>query len=194
MNKYVENILQDAVEVHKKFSLDSSTTLVEMSKIIVDCFHNGGKVLICGNGGSAADAQHLAAEFANRFVMERPPLPAIAMTTDTSLLTAIGNDYSYEEIFEKQVKALCNKNDVVWGISTSGNSKNVVRALRAAEKIGAKTIGFSGGAGGEMRGLCDSIIVVDSPVTARIQEIHILSGHIICGLVDEMMFGEFVGR
>ncbi len=193
MVKYVENIFEDAIEVHKRFSVDNANKLIEMSKMIVDCFHNGGKLLICGNGGSAADAQHLAAEFANRFVMERPPLPAIAITTDTSLLTAIGNDYSFEEIFEKQVKALCNENDIVWGISTSGNSNNVILGLRAAAKTGAKTIGFAGGDGGAMRGLCDSIITVDSTITARIQEIHILSGHIICGLVDEMMFGKFAG-
>ena len=125
--------------------------------------------------------------------MERPPLAAIALTTDTSLLTAVGNDYSFDEVFEKQVSALANPGDVVWGISTSGNSENVIRGLKRAIKCDAKTIGFAGRDGGKMPGLCDKILVVNHQSTARIQEIHIMSAHIICGLVDEIMFGRFAG-
>lgn len=193
MIKYVTDIFEDTIETHKRFSIDNADKLVTISKVIVDCFQNGGKLMLFGNGGSAADAQHIAAEFASRFVMERPPLPAMALTTDTSLLTAVGNDYSFDDVFDKQVKALCNENDVVWGISTSGNSKNVLAALRSAEKIGAKSIGFAGGDGGKMHGLCDNMIIVDSQITARIQEVHIMAAHIICGLVDEIMFGKFAG-
>lgn len=149
--------------------------------------------MICGNGGSAADAQHIAAEFVGRFVMERPSLPAMALTTDTSLLTAVSNDYDFSDIFEKQVAAFANPGDIVWGISTSGNSENVIKALRKATKHNAVTLGFSGKDGGKMQGLCDHILVVDDKVTARIQELHIMSAHIICGLVDEIMFGKFAG-
>ncbi len=159
--------------------------------MIVERFDRGNKLLLFGNCGLAADAQHIAAEFASRFVMERPPLPAIALTTDTSLLTAVGNDYSFDQVFEKQVSALANAGDIVWGISTSGNSENVIKGLKRAIKCEAKTIGFAGKDGGKMPGLCDKILIVENQVTARIQEIHIMSAHIICGLVDEIMFGKF---
>lgn len=193
MKQYIEDMFDEAIKAHKEFALDHAGIIEEIAKTIVECFENGNKVLIFGNGGSAADAQHIAAEFASRFVMERPPLAAIALTTDTSLLTAVGNDYSFDEVFEKQVSALANPGDVVWGISTSGNSENVIRGLKRAIKCDAKTIGFAGRDGGKMPGLCDKILVVDHQSTARIQEIHIMSAHIICGLVDEIMFGRFAG-
>ena len=156
------------------------TACVLVSEAIVD----GKKLLIFGNGGSAADAQHIAAELTGRYKSERRGLPAIALTTDTSALTAIGNDYGYKEVFKRQVEALANKGDVVIGISTSGNSKNVIKALKKAKKIGCKTIGFSGRDGGKMNEVCDINIVVPSNDTPRIQEMHILMGHIICQAVD----------
>ena len=194
MHEYVDAIFQESIEAHKNFAADNAQIIVNFATTIADAFVNGKKLLICGNGGSAADAQHIAAEFVSRFVMERPSLPAIALTTDTSLLTAIGNDYSFDEVFEKQVSALANEGDIVWGISTSGNSENVLRALRKAVKNGAVVLGFSGRNGGQMKGLCDHLIIVDNQITARIQEIHILCAHIICGLVDEIMFGKYSDR
>lgn len=191
MQEYVNSIFHDSIEAHKKFSVDNSKILVDFAVAIAKCLTNGNKILLCGNGGSAADSQHIAAEFVGRFVMERPSLPAIALTTDTSLLTAVGNDYSFAEVFEKQVAALANQGDIVWGISTSGNSENVVRALKKASKAGATVLGFAGRDGGIMKNLCDQIVIVDNKETARIQEIHIMCAHIICGLVDEIMFGKF---
>jgi len=156
------------------------TACVIVSEAIVD----GKKLLIFGNGGSAADAQHIAAELTGRYKTERRGLPGIALTTDTSALTAIGNDYGYKEIFKRQVEALANKGDVAIGISTSGNSKNVIKALKKAKKLGCKTIGFSGRDGGKMNEVCDINIIVPSDNTPRIQEMHILIGHIICQSVD----------
>ncbi len=193
MIEYVNSIFEDSINAHKKFAAANAQILVDFAQAVADCFAGGGKVMICGNGGSAADAQHIAAEFASRFVMERPPLPAMALTTDTSLLTAVGNDYDFSDVFEKQVSAFANPGDIVWGISTSGNSENVIKALHRAAKNGAVTLGFSGRDGGRMKGLCDKLLVVDNMATARIQELHIMSAHIICGLVDEIMFGKFAG-
>ncbi len=193
MIEYVNNIIDNSIKAHNRFARGNTEQLIIFAQTIVNCLNNGGKILICGNGGSAADAQHIAAEFVGRFVMERPSLPAIALTTDTSLLTAVSNDYSFSEVFEKQVASLANPGDILWGISTSGNSENVIKALRKASKNNVTTLGFSGRDGGQMRGICDHIIVIDEKETARIQELHILSAHIICGLVDEIMFGKFVG-
>lgn len=193
MIEYVNTIIDNSIKAHNRFAKENTEQLIIFAQTIVNCLNNGGKILICGNGGSAADAQHIAAEFVGRFVMERPSLPAIALTTDTSLLTAVSNDYSFSDIFEKQVSALANQGDILWGISTSGNSENVIKALRKASKNNVTTLGFSGRDGGQMRGICDHIIVIDEKETARIQELHILSAHIICGLVDEIMFGKFAG-
>lgn len=145
----------------------------------------GGKILFVGNGGSAADAQHLAAEFVGRFEKERRGLAAIALTTDTSILTAVGNDYGFDQVFSRQVEALARPGDVVVGISTSGNSPNVVQALMVAKDLGAITIGMTGESGGKMASICDLCIQVPSKITARIQEAHILIGHIVCAAVDE---------
>ncbi|MEN9352773.1 MAG: sugar isomerase [Fibrobacterota bacterium] len=144
----------------------------------------GSKILWMGNGGSAADSQHLAAEIVGRFVKERRGLPSIALTTDTSILTAVGNDYGFEQIFSRQVEALALAGDVVVGISTSGNSPNVVRAIEAAKLLGAHTVGFTGEGGGKLAGLCDTMIRIPATVTARIQECHILVGHILCECID----------
>jgi D-sedoheptulose 7-phosphate isomerase len=144
----------------------------------------GGKILICGNGGSAADSQHIAAEIVGRFKKERKGLPAIALTTDTSILTSVGNDYGYDYIFARQVEALCRPEDLVIGITTSGNSANVVRAMEAAKTIGATTVGFTGGTGGKLNALCDFNLVMPSSVTARIQEAHIFVGHCLCEILE----------
>ncbi|MBL3519343.1 D-sedoheptulose 7-phosphate isomerase [Arcobacter lanthieri] len=158
--------------------------LLEASKIAVETLKNGNKILICGNGGSAADAQHFAAELTGRYKTERRGLPGIALTTDTSALTAIGNDYGYDRVFDRQVEALANKGDLLIGISTSGNSTNVINALKVARELGCKTIGLTGRDGGKMNGFCDINIVVPSNDTPRIQEMHILFEHTICQIID----------
>jgi D-sedoheptulose 7-phosphate isomerase len=152
--------------------------------IATETLEAGHKILLCGNGGSAADAQHIAAELTGRYKIERKGLPAIALTTDTSALTAIGNDYGYEHVFARQVEALAQKGDLLIAISTSGNSQNVLYALEKAKEIGCRTVGLSGKGGGKMSDLCDINIVVPSDDTARIQEMHIMIGHILCQLID----------
>lgn len=155
---------------------------------IASAFLGDRKLLICGNGGSAADAQHMAAEFVNRFQLERPPLPAMALTTDTSVITSIGNDYSFEDVFSKQVKALGIEGDVLLALSTSGNSKNVLSAVEVANKQGLYTVGMLGNKGGKLSTAVDMALIVKSDVTARVQEAHILAEHIICHLVDYILF------
>ncbi len=160
---------------------------------MVACLENGGKILSCGNGGSAADSQHFAAELVGRFEREREELAAIALTTDTSILTAVGNDYGYDEIFSKQVRALGKRGDILFGISTSGNSKNVVAAVEAARKKGMTVVGMTGRDGGKIGKLIgkdDVLLNVESPVTARIQEVHLLMLHCLCDSIDNLMFGE----
>lgn len=160
----------------------------QTAKLIVETLNAGGKVLLAGNGGSAADAQHIAAEFVSRFHYDRPGLAAIALTTDTSILTAIGNDYGYERLFARQVQALGRKGDIFIGISTSGNSGNVLEALQVARTMGLTTIGFAGQTGGKMVDQCDLILRMPSKETPKIQEGHIAIGHIICGLVEATIF------
>ncbi|MES2447517.1 MAG: D-sedoheptulose 7-phosphate isomerase [Bacteroidota bacterium] len=166
--------------------IDQLVPAIETScKMITETLLNGGKILLAGNGGSAADAQHIAAELTGRYVKERKALPAIALTVDTSALTAISNDYGYESVFSRQIEALANPNDLFIGISTSGNSANILKSLASAKAIGCKTIGLSGRDGGKMNDLCDINIIIPDDVTARIQEMHILIGHIFCKSVDE---------
>ena len=155
------------------------------SKIIVESLKNGNKILLCGNGGSAADAQHIAAELTGRYKTERKGLPGIALTTDTSALTAIGNDYGYDRVFDRQVESLAVSGDVIIGISTSGNSKNVINALKLGQELGCKTVGLSGRGGGDMNSTCDINLVVPSDNTPRIQEMHILFGHTMCQIIDD---------
>jgi D-sedoheptulose 7-phosphate isomerase len=162
--------------------------VVQSAETIVTTLRSGGKVLIAGNGGSAADAQHIAGEFVSRFHYDRPGLAAIALTTDTSILTAIGNDYGYERLFSRQVQALGREGDVFVGISTSGNSANVIAAFEEAQKMKLTTIGFTGAKGGKMLDLCDITLRMPSTETPKIQEGHIAIGHIICGLVEAAMF------
>lgn len=149
-----------------------------------NCIKNGGKILLCGNGGSAADSQHIAAEIVGRFKKERKGLAAIALTTDTSILTSVGNDYGYDYIFARQIEGLCRAEDLVIGLTTSGNSANVVRAIEAANEVGATTVGLTGGTGGKLNGLCDYNVVVPSAITARIQEAHIFIGHCLCEILE----------
>lgn len=159
--------------------------IAEACRVTVETVKNGKKVLLCGNGGSAADAQHIAAEFTGRYKSEREALPAIALTTDTSALTAIGNDYGFDTVFSRQVEAYANKGDLLIGISTSGNSQNVINAFEKAKKRGCFCIALSGRDGGRMRELADLNIIIPSSNTPRIQEMHILIGHIICQAVDD---------
>lgn len=162
--------------------------IADASSAVSDSLRAGGRVLFCGNGGSAADAQHLAAELSGRFYYDRPPLDGEALHVNTSYLTAVANDYSYDEIYARLVRARARKGDVVIGLSTSGNSGNIIRALEVAREIGAITIGFTGEGGGRMKDICDHLIAVPSKDTPRIQESHITIGHIICELVESSLF------
>ena len=167
-------------------TLESIGESIEIAaKICIDCLRSGNKILIFGNGGSAADAQHIAAEIVGRYKKERKGLSAIALTTDNSVLTSISNDYDYSYIFERQVEALGNKGDVLIGISTGGSSTNVINALKISKKLGCQSIGFSGKGGGEFNNLCDVNLEVIAQDTPRIQEMHILFGHVICHLIDQ---------
>ncbi|ABB39415.2 Phosphoheptose isomerase [Oleidesulfovibrio alaskensis G20] len=178
----------DGSRLREAFFQENADAVVDVARIMAVCIARGGKVLLCGNGGSAADAQHLAAEFVNRFIMDRPPLPAIALTTDSSVLTSIGNDFGFEQVFSKQVQALGQQGDVLIAISTSGGSPNVLAALRAAAEKGVITVGLTGKGGGAMAELCDYLIDVKDSRTPLIQEIHIAVGHLLCGLVDHYLF------
>ena len=185
----MQSIIKNEFNAHLNSSqktLENISLNIEIAaKICVDCLKKGNKILIFGNGGSAADAQHIAAEIVGRYKVERKGLPAIALTTDTSVLTSIGNDFGFEHLFDRQVQALANKNDVLIGISTGGTSKNVISALKLGKSNGCKVIGFSGKSGGDFNNICDINLVVASEDTPRIQEIHILIGHIICHLIDQ---------
>jgi D-sedoheptulose 7-phosphate isomerase len=188
LEEIIERVLADSIEVKETFVRDNVSNLILLAEKIASAFMNDRKLMLCGNGGSAADAQHIAAEFVNRFMLERPPLPALALTTDTSIITCIGNDYSFDEIFSKQIRALGMEGDVLLAISTSGNSKNVLLAARDAQARGIYVAGLLGGNGGELKDLVDLALVVDNKETARIQETHILTGHIICYLIDHILF------
>ncbi|MBI5453530.1 MAG: D-sedoheptulose 7-phosphate isomerase [Deltaproteobacteria bacterium] len=189
MEKIVEKSFRDSVKAKERFFTKKNMALVvEASEAIVSSFKSGGKLMLIGNGGSAADSQHIAAEFVNRFEIERPPLPALALTTDTSDLTSIGNDYSFDQVFSKQIRALGKEDDVLLAISTSGNSANVLKGIEAAKALKIKTIGLTGKDGGKIADKVDILLNVDSKTTARIQETHITICHIICELVDHMLF------
>lgn len=179
-----------SIAVKRQFLRDNLDGLVRAVDIVAEALQAGNKLLLFGNGGSAADAQHIAAEFVNRFKIERAPLPAIALTTDTSALTSIANDYGYAEVFAKQVRALGRRGDVALAISTSGNATNVLRAVTACRRIGVRTIALTGGSGGKLAGAADLVLCAGASTdTARIQETHILVGHIICEQVDAKLFG-----
>ena len=184
MKDQINRIFNDHARVQEAFLEENLDLLVEITEILVDAFRKGRKVLFFGNGGSAADAQHLAAELVVRFTRNRDPLPAVALTTDTSALTAAGNDFGFERIFSRQIRALGRPGDVAVGISTSGRSANVIAALKEARTIGLKTVAFTGGDAGELPDLADILLCVPSDVTARIQEMHICLGHLLCGALE----------
>ena len=188
MEDHIVKIFKESIRVKEAFVNENLSKLVKVVEAIIAALKAGNKILIFGNGGSAADAQHIAAEFVNRFVIERPPLPAVALTTDTSIITSIGNDYDFSEIFSKQIRAIGQSGDIAWGISTSGNSANVLKALEVAKKMGLVTVAFTGKDGGQIAKVADLSINVSSSVTARIQEVHITAGHAICDLVDIKLF------
>jgi D-sedoheptulose 7-phosphate isomerase len=189
MKEAITKAFEESIQAKKAFLKENLSTLMSAIDAIAEAFLRGNKFLIFGNGGSAADAQHIAAEFVNRFRIERPPLPALALTTDTSTLTSIANDYDYKEIFSKQVKALGKEGDVALAISTSGNAANVLAAIEVCKKLKIATIGLTGGDGGKMARQVDYLLrVSEGKNTARIQETHILVGHVICELVDQKLF------
>lgn len=189
MKETIRKIFEESIEAKRSFFEEQTEDLIRVIHLIADAFTNQRKLLLFGNGGSAADAQHIAAEFVNRFQIERPPLPAIALTTDTSAITSIANDYDYVEIFAKQVKALGLPGDIAFAISTSGNAANVIRGIEMCRSLGITTIGLTGGDGGRMRSLVDHALVVSgSTNTARIQESHILIAHTVCEMVDRQLF------
>jgi D-sedoheptulose 7-phosphate isomerase len=190
MTDKIKNIISESVSVKNKILQDEKMidTLKKTVTVIVDAFKNGNKVLFCGNGGSAADAQHLAAEFSGRFYTDRDALPAEALHCNTSYITAVANDYSYDVIYSRIVKGIGKKGDVLVGLSTSGNSKNIINAFEVAKEKGLITIGLTGESGGKMKIISDYLLNVPSMDTPRIQESHILLGHIICQLVEEQYF------
>lgn len=181
-------IFKESSHLKQVFVNENLSKIVRVVDAIIATLKQEKKILLFGNGGSAADAQHLAAEFVNRFIIERPPLPAIALSTDTSVITSIANDYDYADIFAKQVRAIGQTGDLAWGISTSGSSPNVVAALETAKKMGMTTVAFTGKDGGKMISLADYTLNVSSTSVPRIQEVHITAGHAICEMVDYKLF------
>jgi len=188
MEDYILKIFRESIQLKESFVNENLIRIVNVVEAITAALKAGNKILLFGNGGSAADAQHLAAEFVNRFLIERPPLPAIALSTDTSVLTSIGNDYSFAEVFAKQIRAIGHKGDVAWGITTSGASPNVVKALETAKKMGLVTVAFTGKDGGDAARIADYVLNVSSGNTPRIQEVHMTVGHVICEMVDLKLF------
>ena len=190
MRSQIKNIVKESISV-KESVLNDENLIGEIEKIttiVVNVFKNGGKVFFCGNGGSAADAQHLAAEFSGRFYFDRAPLFAEALHVNTSYLTAVANDYGYEYVFSRLIEAKGSRGDILFGLSTSGNSENIIKAFDKARSQSVITIGFTGEGGGKMKDYSDYLIAVPSKDTPRIQEAHILLGHIICELVEERVF------
>jgi D-sedoheptulose 7-phosphate isomerase len=184
----VNSIIQQSLRAHAETIVQLDRLIpdiVRLAELVQASLTHGGKILFMGNGGSAADSQHLAAELVGRFQTERRGLAAIALSTDTSILTSVGNDYGFERVFARQVEALCRPEDVLIGISTSGNSANVVRAIEIGKEIGATTVALTGEGGGKLAAMCDLTLAVPSRVTARVQEAHILIGHILCELIDD---------
>ena len=192
MNKFISQQIEESYKVKEKILADSSlmSLINEVAKKAVETYKNGHKTLIAGNGGSAADAQHIAGEFVSKFYFDRPGLASQALTTDTSILTAVANDYGYERLFARQIQANGDRGDLFIAISTSGNSANILEALKECQDKGILTVGLTGESGGKMVDLCDYCIRIPSSSTPRIQESHILIGHIICSVVEEALFGK----
>ncbi|MDD6814279.1 MAG: D-sedoheptulose 7-phosphate isomerase [Akkermansia muciniphila] len=187
MNQYISSELNVIAAGMHQLAAECTGTLANIAKLCLDSMRAGGKVMFCGNGGSAADAQHLAAELVGRYKLNRPAYAALALTTDTSILTAVGNDFGYDTVFERQVQGLGRAGDVLIGISTSGNSKNVLLAMQAARAMGIHTVAFTGCGGGAMAQQADLSLRVPSDVTNHIQEMHIACGHLLCGLVEKAL-------
>jgi len=188
MEDRIKKAFKESIALKEAFIKANVEKIILLVQLVLDTLKGGGKILLFGNGGSAADAQHIAAEFVNRFRRDRHPLPALALTTDTSILTSIANDYDFSLVFLKQIQALGKPGDLAWGISTSGNSPNVNLALEEAKRMGLKTVALGGGTGGKMAEIADLVLVVNSKDTPRIQEVHITIGHVVCELVEEMFF------
>ncbi len=188
MQDKILKAFEESISVKEKFVKDNVDAIIEVSKAIADAFNDGKKLILFGNGGSATDASHIAAEFVNRFKKERPPLPAIALNTDVAVITSIANDYDFSEIFSKQIKAIGEEGDLVLAISTSGNSSNVLKAMEAAKKKKMKTIALTGTKGERFASKATYSFVVPSDNTPRIQETHITLGHVICQMVEEILF------
>ena len=184
MENEIKSLFEKNIELHQAVKDELAPKIAEAASLIVNAYTQGRKLLLCGNGGSAADSQHIAAELVGRFKKERRGLPAVALTTDTSIMTAVANDYWYDVLFARQVEALGDKDDILIALSTSGNSVNIIRAVEAAKFKGLKTIGFLGGDGGQLKSLVDVSLIVPSQESDRVQEIHILMAHIICQLID----------
>ncbi len=188
MKERIQQIARDSLETKKNFFESHSDEVARAARLILDSIRNGGKILIFGNGGSAADAQHIAAELVNRLNYDRPPIAAIALTTDSSILTSVGNDSSFDDLFERQLRALGRAGDVALAISTSGNSPNALRAVRAAREMGIKTVALTGRDGGKIGSMVDVALTVEAGSTQRIQETHITIGHILCELIEEELY------
>lgn len=190
MKDEVRRIFEASIQVKQQFLLDQLPALIAATEAVIATLRRGGKILLFGNGGSAADAQHIAAEFVNRYVRDRPPLSAIALTTDTSALTAIANDFGPEDVFAKQIQALGKEGDIALAFSTSGNSPNVLRGLERCRELGIQTVGLTGGTGGALAERVDHCLCIAATTsTPRIQEAHILIGHAICEMVDHVLYG-----
>jgi D-sedoheptulose 7-phosphate isomerase len=185
----IRGAIRESIEVKSDLLTQHVSTIADLSRLLIDALRAGKKLVLFGNGGSAADAQHVAAELVNRFQMDRNPLPAIALTTDTSILTSVGNDLAFDELFSRQVRALVQRGDVAVGISTSGNSSNVINGIVAAKEKGAVTVGFTGRSGGRLKDLVDTCCQVSSESTARIQEAQITIWHALCEVIEREMFG-----
>ena len=190
MKNKIKKILKESLGVQENFISTEADRIAKGALMLAGCLASGHKILIFGNGGSAADSQHIAAEFINRFAMERPGLAAIALTCDTSVLTAISNDYSFDNVFSRQIESIGRPGDLAWGISTSGKSENVIKAMDKAHEMGLSTMIFTGKDGGDLKDRGDMVYIVRSEITARIQECHILTAHILCGLVEKTLFPE----
>jgi D-sedoheptulose 7-phosphate isomerase len=196
LNSLIRHQIWESQQVKMDILRDDSlmTVIQEVSEACVEVYRSGHKTLLAGNGGSAADAQHIAAELVGRFYFDRPSLPSIALTTDSSMLTAISNDYGYEQVFRRQIQAHGSKGDMFIGISTSGKSPNIVEAVKLCRQIGVISVGLTGQGGGDLAELCDYCIAIPSDNTPRIQESHILVGHIICSVVEEVLFGNLLSQ
>ena len=190
MSQRIRRWFEESAETKLKFVAEHADRIQKLADLLAEAFRRGNKVLLFGNGGSATDASHLAAEFVGRYRRERAPLAAVSLSSDQAKLTCIANDYGYDEVFARQVQALGRKGDVAVGISTSGNSPNVLKGLQAARAQGLVTVAWTGGTGGKLAGLVDHLFVVPSTVVARIQETHLTLGHVLCELVDEALLGK----